>query len=207
MVSRLKAAGVVTSPAVEEAMATVPRHLFLAGESVGDAYRDEAVLVKYGADGAPISSASQPTMVASMLEALDVRPGHRVLEIGTGTGYNAALLALLTGEAGRVMSVELEEDLARRAQRAINAAIGPRVEVVIADGRMGYPAAAPFDRVVVTAGAGAVARAWAEQLAEGGRLLVPLVDARGVGAVIAYDKCGGRLVAGVRIPCSFLPLR
>ncbi len=211
MVDRMVDAGVVTTAAVERAMRTVPRHLFLSGVPLADAYRDEAVLVKRTADGSPISSASQPTMVASMLEALAVGPGHRVLEIGTGTGYNAALLAVLAGAGGRVVSVELEEDLARRAAGAIAGALagagGAHVEVVAGDGRLGYPAGAPYDRVVVTAGASGVLPPWSEQLADSGRLLVPIVDAGGVGSVMGFDKVAGRLVATADIPCAFLPLR
>jgi protein-L-isoaspartate(D-aspartate) O-methyltransferase len=207
MVDRLVGSGVVTTPEVEQVLRLVPRHLFLSGVPLADAYRDEAVLVKRAAGGSPISSASQPTMVASMLEALDVRPGQRVLEIGTGTGYNAGLLAELAGPHGRVVSVELEGDLAGRAAETIARAVAHPVEVVAGDGALGYPPAAPYQRVVVTAGASRVLPTWEEQLAEGGRLVVPIVDAAGVGSVVVFDKVGGRLVAGADIPCAFLPLR
>jgi protein-L-isoaspartate(D-aspartate) O-methyltransferase len=138
-----------------------------------------------------------------MLESLAVAPGQRVLEIGTGTGYNAALLAVLVGAGGRVVTVELEADLAARAARGVT----PDVEVVAGDGRLGYPPAAPYDRIVVTAGAGRVLPAWEEQLADGGRLVVPIVDAGGVGSVVVFDKVEGQLIAGADIPCAFLPLR
>ena len=206
MVDRLTRSGVVQTDAVERALRTIPRHLFLAHESLKVAYADHAVPVKCHG-GAAISSASQPTMVASMLEDLEVAEGHRVLEVGTGTGYNAALLSVLVGPTGRVVSVELEEDLARSAEGHLVQSGVTGVEVIQGDGSLGHPPGAPYDRVIVTAGAPSVQASWAEQLTDGGRLVVPIVDDHGVGSVVVFDKVAGFLHRGRETPCGFVLLR
>jgi len=193
MVARLKEAGVLATPSIERAMQRVPRHLFVPQVDRHSAYRDEAAIVKHAADGSAISSASQPTIVATMLERLQVAPGHRILEIGTGTGYNAALLSTLSGEDGYVVSVELEPDLAEDAIRTIAQVADHHVEVITGDGRLGYPPRAPYDRVVVTTGAQEVADAWKEQLAPDGLLVVPIVDQQGVGSIVVFEEVDGEL--------------
>jgi protein-L-isoaspartate(D-aspartate) O-methyltransferase len=206
MVDRLRRSRVVRTERVERALRAVPRHVFLADMPLKVAYADHAVPVKRSG-GSAISSASQPTMVALMLEDLEVTDGHRVLEVGTGTGYNAALLALLVGPTGRVVSVELEEDLARSAEHHLEEAGAVGVEVVSGDGALGHPPGAPYDRVIVTAGAPFVQAEWADQLVEGGRLVVPIVDEHGVGSVVVFDKVGGHLRRGRETPCGFVLLR
>lgn len=111
--------------------------------------------------------------MAKMLELLDVQPSDQVLEIGAGTGYNAALLAHLAGPSGRITSIDIDADLARRARRSLRDA-GVRATIVVGDGRNGHPAKAPYDRIIATAGADEIPRAWLEQLAEGGRVELPL---------------------------------
>lgn len=211
MVERLQAAGTVRSPAVARAMATVPRHRFIDDAGIEAAYADNAVVVKRDHAGTAISSASQPTMVATMLELSLLGPGHRVLEVGTGTGYNAALLATIVGAEGRVTSIELDEDLAEAARHRLmdldlDLGVG-RVEVVTGDGAVGHTAGQPFDRIVITAGASAAAPAWIEQLAIGGRLVVPLVGADGIGEVSCQLKGAGGMDEIATVPCGFLPLR
>ena len=188
-------------------MKQVPRHRFVSHVDLATAYADRAVMVKHAHDGTAISSSSQPTMVAMMLEHLQIVPGHRVLEIGTGTGYNAALLSVLVGEHGSVVSVELEPDLAEQARRLIGEVVSYPVEVVVGDGQDGYPRRAPYDRIVVTAGASEVAEAWRQQLATGGRLVVPIVGRRGAGSVMVFDVVNGNLVRRAAIPCGFVPMR
>lgn len=207
MVERLKRSRAIRTLPVERALRAVPRHVFVPHVPVEAAYEDRAVMVKRAGDGAPISSASQPTMVAVMLEHLQVADGHQVLEVGTGTGYNAALLSLLVGARGRVVSVELEADLAALATSRLTDVGADRVEIVTGDGGDGHPGGSPYDRVIVTAGAAAVEEPWKQQLVDGGRLVVPIVDSRGVGSVIAFDKVDGELVPGPGTPCRFLPLR
>ena len=207
MVARLTHSGVLVTPTVIDALARVPRHVFLPRVDYPTAYRDRAVMVKYAEDGLPLSSASQPTIVATMLEQLRIAPGHRVLEIGTGTGYNAALLAALVRDEGYVASVELEPDLAEQARHTLALLGEHRVDVLVGDGRDGHPSHAPYDRVIVTTGARMVADSWADQMVTGGRLIVPLIDERGVGFITVLDKVDDRLERSSGTPCRFLPIR
>ena len=207
MVDALRASGAVTTDRVEQALRHVPRHRFLPGVDVEAAYADVAVVCKRAPDGTPLSSASQPAMVATMLELLDVRSGQRVLEIGTGTGYNAALLEALVGAEGSVVTVELEEDLAAGAARVLDAVGAGGVAVVLADGAAGHEPLAPYDRIIVTAGVPDLAEAWTEQLDEGGRLVAPVVGPDGLGSVVVADKVGGEIVRRSATRCGFLLLR
>ncbi len=207
MVRRLRQTGAVVSAEVERAMLAVPRHRFVPQIDETAAYLDEAVMIKHGRGGVPLSSLSQPTIVAIMLERSGVANGHRVLEIGTGTGYNAALLSVLAGPEGSVVSVELEPDLARRAARTLADTGYGEVEVVVGDGRDGHPPGAPYDRIVVTTGAGALSEAWVAELAPAGRMVVPLVDQHGVGQIVVFEEVDGDLVHRTDAPCGFIPLR
>jgi len=207
MVDRLKEGRVLITPAVEQAMAQVPRHLFVSQIEIEGAYVDEAVMVKHTNDGRPISSASQPMIVATMLEQLELSQGHHVLEIGTGTGYNAALLGVICGSSGAVVSVELEPDLAEGASQILTHLGFSQVEVVVGDGREGFSQRAPYDRVIVTAGASEVATAWSNQLRDRGRMVVPIVDHNGVGSILVFEKIGGELRRCHETPCGFLPIR
>jgi protein-L-isoaspartate(D-aspartate) O-methyltransferase len=207
MVDDLKGPGTIRTGAVEEAMRQIPRHLFIPDVDLRTAYRNDAVMIKHASDGSPISSASQPAIVAIMLEQLDLEPGHRVLEVGTGSGYNAALLAVITGAKGHVVTIELEADLAQAARQRIAGLGLPNVEVMVGDGRDGCQAQGPYDRVIITAGAQQVALAWTDQLAEEGKLVVPLVDQAGVGTIIVLQKLNGEMVRRGDTPCGFLPLR
>lgn len=173
----LHAKGVLASTNVEAAFHAVARERFVA-EAMGDGgleavYRDDAILTKRDAQGMPISSSSQPAIMAKMLELLDVWPGAGVLEIGAGTGYNAALLAHLAGPSGKVTSIDIDQELARRARRALRDA-GVSATVVAGDGRQGHPPSAPFDRIIVTASGDEIPRAWLQQLSDGGRLVLPV---------------------------------
>lgn len=167
----------MTSPAVAAAFERVPRECFLpevaAEEGLEAVYRNEAIVTRRDTRGMPVSSSSQPSIMAAMLGALTLEPGHRVLEVGTGTGYNAALLACVVGPSGRVVSVELDPKLAARASDMLRVG-GYRVEVHVGDGRDGWPGGGPYDRIVVTASGPDVPRAWFDQLADGGLVVVPL---------------------------------
>jgi len=207
MVDRLRSAGTLRSPSVAEAMTAVPRHRFIDGATIDEAYADEAIVVKRDAAGTAISSASQPTIVAAMLEMSGLSPGRSVLEIGTGTGYNAALLATIVDAGGLVVSVELDADLAEAARGRLSDLGLDRVEVVTGDGATGHPSHQPYDAVVVTAGAPRIEPAWVDQLAVGGRLVVPVVGGDGIGTISCLVKRADGLDEIATLPCGFLPLR
>ena len=153
LIEHLKQSGALHDVRVEEAFRAVPRHLFLPDLPLSEVYRDQAIPTKQIA-GAYVSSSSQPAMMAIMLEQLDLRPGLRVLEIGAGTGYNAALLAYLVGEQRQVFTLDIDEDIVEGARIHLAAAGFARVRVICGDGGLGYPPAAPYDRIVLTVGSG-----------------------------------------------------
>jgi len=206
MVDRLREFRLIRAPSVEAARRATPRHLFVPGTTVERAYSNEAVVTHCDPDGVAVSSASAPGVVASMLEQLDVRPGHRVLEIGAGTGYNAALLARLVGSAGEVTTVDIDEEVVRGARECLAAAGCPGVSVVCGDGEFGCADHALYDRIVVTGGAWDLPSAWADQLAPGGRLVVPL-RMRGLTRSIAFDREDGYWRSRSIEECGFIPLR
>jgi protein-L-isoaspartate(D-aspartate) O-methyltransferase len=197
--------GLIRNSEVAEAFREVPRHLFVPETEPTNAYADEAIPVKWGADGRPLSSSSQPAIMAIMLEQLRPGPGQRVLEVGTGTGYNAALLAHIVGGTGAVVTVDIDEELAGTARQRLSAAGYPWVVVVGDDGAAGWPSAAPHDRIIVTASARDLAPAWVGQLGDGGRLVVPL-SLRGVQQSVAFERAGDHLASVSVVPCGFMPL-
>lgn len=207
MVDELKLIGSLRTEPVERALLAVPRHAFLPDLPVEAAYENRAVMVKRSEDGTGLSSVSQPAIVALMLEALQVEEGHRVLDVGTGAGYNAALLAELVGPTGHVVTIELEPDLAEQAVRHLAEVGSGRVEVVTGDGAQGHAPGAPYDRVIVTAGATDVAPPWPAQLVDGGRLVVPICAADGLGSLMVFTKDDGGLVGRDEGSCAFLPMR
>ena len=175
LVDDLKKRGLFRTPDVEAAFRSVYRHLFLPGTPLQEVYSDRAISAKQDSEGQWISSSSQPAIMAIMLEQLGLEAGHRVLEIGTGPGYNAALIASIVGESGRVVTVEIDEDLAQAAREHLTLAGFERVQVDCADGAYGFPDAAPFDRIILTVGAPDITPAWWEQLKPDGRLVLPLL--------------------------------
>jgi protein-L-isoaspartate(D-aspartate) O-methyltransferase len=197
---------VLTSP-VEEAFRSVDRQAFLPGvppEAVYEA--DRAIPTRFDRNGVPISSSSAPTIMAVMLERLACQPGSRVLEIGTGTGYNAALLAHLVGPAGLVVSIELDGDTAAAATASL-ARLGACVDVRVGDGWGGAPDTAPFDRVIVTAGIWDVSPGWVAQLRQGGRLVAPLWIGPGFEVAVAFVRVGRGLHSVSVDWCGFMRLR
>jgi protein-L-isoaspartate(D-aspartate) O-methyltransferase len=209
----LRRAGTLADPAVERAFLSVPRELFVAAvaarQGLEAVYRDDAIVIKRDALGRPASSSSQPSIMAVMLEQLQLRPGQRVLEIGAGSGYNAALLSSLVGPGGLVVSVELDEEVARAARAAL-AQGGYSVQVATTDGRQGWAAAAPFDRIIVTASTDDIPQAWREQLVVGGRLVVPLRFSRRwflPQAVVALQRTAVGLESVAVVPGAFMALR
>ena len=206
LVDQLVAAGRMARGPVEAAFRAVPRHLFVPGVDPALAYADQAVVTDRDGQGRPVSSSSQPSVMALMLGQLGVQPGQRVLEIGAGTGYNAALLAELVGESGRVISVDIDAGVLGRARRHLDSAGYARVELAHGDGARGWPADAPYDRIMLTVGAWDIAPAWVHQLADGGRLLVPL-SLRGTQRSIAFEQTDGALASVSIVDCGFMPMR
>lgn len=191
---------------MRDAFLTVSREHFVPEVDLEAAYRDQAVVTKQTESGLGLSSSSQPGIMAEMLDELGVEPGQRVLEIGAGTGYNAALLRHIVGPTGRVTTVDIDPDTAARARKALR---GTGVRVVLGDGREGYRAGAPYDRIVVTASASQVPRAWREQLAPNGLLEVPLRvrNSAGLHLIPTLRRDGDRLRSVSVICGGFMPIR
>ena len=159
-------------------MLSVPRHLFVPKKYADSAYIDRPLPI------GERQTISQPYMVAKMTELLQVEPGMRILEIGTGSGYQSAILAFL---GARVWSLERVEHLAQEAKERLHE-MNLNVDVFYADGRQGYRDAAPYDRVIVTAAATRVEHAWDEQLAPNGRMILPLDVATGGQRLLLREK-------------------
>jgi protein-L-isoaspartate(D-aspartate) O-methyltransferase len=183
----LRHRGRALSRSVAEAFAQVPRHVFVPEAGPAAAYRDEAFVIKCGPDGMPVSSSSQPAMMAIMLDQLGLGPGHRVLEIGSGSGYNAAVMSEVVGPQGQVVSIDIDPELVERSRASLAEAGYDHVTLLCADGGFGDPAGAPFDRIIVTAGAWDIAPAWLEQVAPGGLLVLPL-SIRGIQLSVALQR-------------------
>jgi protein-L-isoaspartate(D-aspartate) O-methyltransferase len=207
LVTELRAAGALHDDRVAAALADVPRHKFLPGIDLSRAYADDPVVTKVDADGRPISSSSQPAIMALMLEQLGVQPGQRILEIGAGTGYNAGLLAHLAGGSGEVTTLDLDDDIVAAAREHLAACGFGGVRVVQADGGNGWPPGAPYDRIILTVGAWDIAPAWAGQLSRRGRLVLPLALRAGIQYSIAFEQAGDHLESVSVLPCGFMRLR
>ncbi|WP_326778315.1 methyltransferase, FxLD system [Streptomyces sp. NBC_01445] len=209
LIAKIDSLGSFRTSRVKDAFRTVPRHVFLPDVDLETAYAPKPVVTKRAEDGTAVSSASSPNIVAKMLEQLDVRPGHRVLEIGAATGINAALIAELAGPSGSVVTIELDEDLAQRARTGLAAAGYDQVEVVCGDGALGDPNGTAFDRIIVTAGAWDISTAWWTQLAPGGRIVVPLrLHGSGLTRSLAFDHTDdGLMVSTNAVVCGFVPMR
>jgi protein-L-isoaspartate(D-aspartate) O-methyltransferase len=207
LVDALRDGGHIQSPAVEEAFRQVPRHVFVPTASLEDAYADKVVSIKDDEDGRSLSCASQPRVVAMMLEQAQIEPGMRVLELGTGTGYNAALIAHLVGPQGRVVTIDVDQDLTDNATAHLTAAGAGNVEVVLGDGALGHEAGAPYDRIIATVGSHRIPAAWVLQLAPHGRLIAPVRIAGDVSRSIAVEFEGGKWVSVDSQLSTFMPLR
>lgn len=186
----------ITDAGVLDAMRRVPRERFLPEEARHRAYGDFATPIACG------QTISQPYMVALMSEALELGGDERVLEIGTGSGYQTAVLAELAKE---VISIERHAELSQQAAGLLDSLGYQNVTLIVGDGSQGHAAQAPYDRVLVAAAAASVPRALAEQLVEGGLLVIPIGDAEGQ-ILQKIHKRGGRLLVQELTACRFVPL-
>ncbi|MFD3518923.1 methyltransferase, FxLD system [Streptomyces sp. NPDC058653] len=208
MVAELRARGAIVSDEVEAAFLAVPRHLFAPEVTAEEVYSaPEGIFTKFNDRGKPVSSVSAPWLHARMLEAARIAPGMTVLEIGSG-GANAALLAELVGWHGSVTSVDIDPDITSRARELLDRAGYGRVRVRQADGAQPLPDAPArgFDRIIVTVGAADVAAAWRDQLAPGGRLVVPL-RLRGLSRTLAFAHEDGHLRSDTVIRSGFVSIQ
>jgi protein-L-isoaspartate(D-aspartate) O-methyltransferase len=196
-----------SDPRVLAAIRAVPRHAFVPGTGLADAYNpDLAVITKRGNTGAALSCASVPYLVAAMLEQLDVRDGHRVFEAGAGTGWNAALLATLTGPGGHVTTIDIDQEISAQAAASLDHNGFPGVHVATGDASLGVPENAPYDRAIITIGSLDIPPAWFGQLKPGGRLVVPLRwrgQTQSVALVLGED---GILRSDTVFLCGFVPM-
>lgn len=181
---------------VLRAVDQVPRHLFVPEAVRHRAYEDAPLPIGYG------QTASQPSLQALFLQTLRLRPSDRVLEIGTGSGYQTALIAHL---AGHVYSVERLRELSVRARAALDQLRLRNVALLVGDGTIGWSRYAPYDAILVAAGAPAVPAALVEQLAPGGRLLIPVGD-RAEQRLVLYRKTPGGVETDEITRCTFVPL-
>ncbi|MGW2523966.1 methyltransferase, FxLD system [Streptomyces sp. NPDC001617] len=207
LVDQIRTSGYARTAAVETALRTVPRHLFVPDASLEDAYANVPVNIKYDTDGTTISCASQPGIVALMLDQLEAQPGERILELGAGTGYNAGLIAHLVGENGHVTTIDVDDDLVEGARAHLAAAGFTNVHALTRDGAVGHAEGAPYDRIIATVGAHGVPHAWLQQLAPKGRLVVPQRLKGSVSRSIGYEQQDGRWTSVSSKMNTFMPLR
>ena len=180
------------------AMETVPRHRFVPENQRADAYRDGPLPIGYG------QTISQPYMVAFMTEIIGPHPGQRVLEIGTGSGYQAAILA----ETGaRVFTIEIIPHLAKRAQSVLEQQGYQHIQSKTGDGYYGWPEQAPFDAIVVTAAAEFIPPPLLQQLKDGGRMVIPVGSPFFTQTLMLVEKKGAKITTRSLFPVRFVPFR
>jgi len=200
MVGQLVRSGYVKNPRVRDAFRAVPRERFVQPGDSEDAYVDVPLPIGAG------QTISAPSMIAIMLDEASLEPGERVLEIGTGSGYHAALLAHLVG-ARNVITIERNPELASWGRSNLAGAGYGEVRVVVGDGSLGYPEGAPYDCIMATAGAPRIPDAWPPQLSPRGRIVAPVGSSRhGQVLVVATRRPDGTLRMREGTSCAFVPL-
>ncbi len=208
LLEALRAEGIIRSERVYKAMMRVPREEFVPEHLRCHAYDDNPLPIGYG------QTISAPHMVAMMCEEAQLEPGHKVLEVGTGSGYHAAVIAEIVAPSdeprekwGRVITIERIPELAERARKTLERlGYGDRVKVVVGDGSKGYPEEAPYDRIIVTAAAPDIPKPLIEQLKPGGIMVIPIGDRVMQHLYVVRKKRDGSIEARPVTPCLFVPL-
>ncbi|MBD0674308.1 methyltransferase, FxLD system [Streptomyces sp. CBMA156] len=207
LTDRLLDQGAIRTGAVEAAFRTVAREHFLPGFPLEAAYADNPTYTKTDGSGTQISAASQPAIVALMLEQLGARPGQRIFEAGAGTGINAAYLGHIVGPDGHVVTVDVDDDLVDGARKHLTDAGLTNVDVVLGDGALGNPDAAPFDRVIATVSTSEMPTAWLRQVKSDGRIVLPLRLRGTASRTIAFERGENGWVSVDDQLAVFMPLR
>jgi protein-L-isoaspartate(D-aspartate) O-methyltransferase len=197
LVAAIAARGDVVEPKVIEAMQRVPRHAFVPGASLREAYEDHPLPIGHD------QTISQPSLVALMTQALELDGNERVLEIGTGSGYQAAILSLLSKH---VYTIEIVPELGEMAKNRLAELGYTNVSVRVGDGYRGWPELAPFDRVLLTAAPPKLPEALVSELAEGGVMVAPVGGTDGAQTLYRYRKRGGRLEVEDLGAVRFVPM-
>jgi len=199
--------GLLTEPRVRAAFAAVPRNQFLPNVPLEDVFADKTIPVRLDDQGNATCSATMPSMLAFMLQELDLQPGHNLLEIGTGTGYTVALMRHLLGKTGRITSLEIERDIAEHAEDNLRRANVTGYNIVVVDGAEGYAPRAQYDRIMVTAGIWDMPTPWIRQLKPDGRIVAPVwIDGLQVAAAFTLDE-DGTLYSDTMTPSTFVYIR
>jgi protein-L-isoaspartate(D-aspartate) O-methyltransferase len=188
----------ITNKALIKAFYDVERHLFVPEDQKGNAYYDGPLPIGYG------QTISQPYIVAYMTNELQIKPTDTVLEIGTGSGYQAAILAKL---AKQVYTIEILEPLGNETKWRLAELGYKNIEVKIGDGYAGWEEHEPFDKIIVTAAAASIPEPLIEQLAEGGRLIIPLGAEHSTQQLVLIEKKQGKIKTNTLLPVRFVPFR
>ncbi len=218
MVDLLLQGGQISSSAVEKAFRSVFRHTLLRSDlNIAEIYQDKTIILKEATaedvlpSGTPLSSSTMPGLLAAILEASELQPGMRALQIGTGPGYLAALIAHLVTDYGMVVTIEIDTDIAEKTRERLSALGYRNIHCVSADGYFGHKPLAPYNRIVVTASCADVPQRWIDQLHEKGLLILPfsLSQRASLYPMVAFEKAGERLIGKVAsslVGVGFIPL-
>ncbi|MFI1929237.1 methyltransferase, FxLD system [Streptomyces sp. NPDC020330] len=207
LAQRLVDSGHLRSQGAIDAFRTTDRHAFLPDVDVENAYKEDAVPIKHDEHGEMISCISAPSIVATQLEQLGAQPGHKVLEAGAATGYNAALLGKIVSPGGQVWTLDVDQDLVAGAGKHLADAGIDNATAVMADGAAGLPEHAPYDRIIFTVGAGDVPVKILDQLAPGGRLVLPMRIRGSISRSFAFERDGETWRTISCEMATFIPLR